>query len=417
MARSIKIASTKSADLAPIGGQIERDFERITDFVSQRLGMDCASIFTEPVSNKDGSRIDWYANQGGRAEPFDMLDEERSARLLEALSLIEGQIEACAQDLIASSVSADRAFGRALLNAISIPNQSHIYALGDKPVLVAWGYRLANRKAYRGGLKKRAPIKKAAVAMEAPQTVAPVPPDVASVVKEPKSRHSWAKCMTAFLWMLLALLIGVILYFLFQACAFSFLPWFNQCAGSNAGKLMRLTNLQQEIRVLENAVAFKNENCLPLVDTGPALSDNEITQRLDDRSAGNGALQVSLAWNGSADLDLAIKCTSGVLWFRNRQACGASLDTDSNGGANITLTPVENIVWQGASDIPAGDLPIFVTLYSHKLQPAQDVPYTIRVVRRQGAEITSQYSINGKAGRDQIKQVVRIGSASEKRGQ
>ncbi len=227
--------------------------------------------------------------------------------------------------------------------------------------------------------------------------------------KEP--RHTWARCLTALLWFMLAGLIAAILYLLFMACAISFLPWFSYC-NQHPAAIAGLADLQREVRVLENAVAFKKENCAEVPQVGANLNNSEISDRLTQRSAGNGALQISLAWNGLADLDLAIKCNNGLVWFRSPSACGAKLDTDSNGGRNKTPRPIENIVWQSADAIPEGNLPIFVTLYSHRNQPPQDIPYTIRVVRRQGEQITKQFTIEGVALRQSVKQPMPVGSAN-----
>lgn len=422
MKQSQHIATTVSSDLVPIGGRKERDFERIVDYLAATLGSEHAAIFSEPQSSTDGSRIHWYINQSGPTARLDALDDATAGTVLAKFARIQADITRLASDLMASKDASERAFGRALSNAIKIPGQSYIYAVRAEPVLVGWGHRLADAQIANDEIGIRAPAHTAAIQppetpISAPVEPPPIPqleagPDVPPTEDEEKPHNNRGGCLTALLWFILAGLIVAILYLLFSACALSFLPWFSYCNKQPAA-IANLADLQREVRVLENAAAFKREHCSETRSNGPELNEAEISQRLDQRSAGNGALQVSLAWNGSADLDLAVRCQNGAVWFRQPTSCGAKLDTDSNGGRTHSPRPIENIVWQNPSTIPAGDLPIYVTLYSHKGHPAKDVPYTIRVVRREGGEIKSQFTINGVASRQSVKQPVPVGSANQ----
>ncbi|WP_171022216.1 hypothetical protein [Cohaesibacter sp. CAU 1516] len=423
MKQSQQIASTAAIDLAPIGGRKERDFERLTDYLAVTLGPDHAAIFSEPQSSTDGTRIHWYISRSGPVARLDTLDAESADGVLSRFGRMQHDILQLADKLATSKEASDRAFGRALANAIRIPDQSYIYAHNGNPILVGWGHRLAKASVGNDEIGIRAPARPhmteaaempitAPVQQEAPVATEaePLKPATEQVETE-EPNHTWLRCLTALLWLLLAGLMAAILYLLFMACAVSFLPWFSYCHQSPAAAV-NLADLQREVRVLKNALAFKKENCAEDPQPGANLNNSDISNRLTQRSAGNGALQISLAWNGLADLDLAVKCNNGAVWFRSPSACGARLDTDSNGGRNNTPRPIENIVWQSADTIPAGKLPIFVTLYSHRNQPPTDIPYTIRVVRRQGDQITEQFTIEGVASRQSVKQSVPVGSAN-----
>lgn len=423
MKQSQQIASTTAIDLAPIGGRKERDFERIIDYLAATLGPEHAAIFSEPQSSTDGTRIHWYIDRSGPVSRLDALDEQTADAVLGRFDRIARDIVGLADRLAASKEASDRAFGRALANAIRIPSRSYIYAHEGNPILVGWGHRLANASSGNDEIGVRAPVRpRGPQAAEMPITAPLEQPETGADQTEPdqtnrtrdeekEPRHTWSRCLTALLWCVLAGLIAAILYLLSMACAISFLPWFSYC-NQRPAAIVGFADLQRELRVLENAAAFKKEHCAELPQSGADLNNSEISDRLSQRQAGNGALQISLAWNGFADLDLAIKCGNGAVWFRSPSGCGAKLDTDSNGGRNNTPRPIENIVWQSAGAIPPGDLPIFVTLYSHRGRPPQDIPYTIRVVRRQGDHITSQFTIEGVASRQSVKQSVPVGSAN-----
>ena len=122
--------------------------------------------------------------------------------------------------------------------------------------------------------------------------------------------------LIALLWALLALLIAAILYMLLKACSISaFFPWIDYCPGRYQTDLV---SLQQEVRLLENALAFKNENCDVAGTPEEPIANEELDKRLLERNAGDGALQISLAWNGGTDLDLMVKCSNSLIWFKEK---------------------------------------------------------------------------------------------------
>ena len=66
-------------------------------------------------------------------------DEPERANLLAELHEAEEKIGRLAHELQGASNPDDRALGKALANATSVPSREHIYALNGHPVLVAWG--------------------------------------------------------------------------------------------------------------------------------------------------------------------------------------------------------------------------------------------------------------------------------------
>ena len=76
-------------------------------------------------------------------------------------------------------------------------------------------------------------------------------------------------------------------------------------------------------------------------------------------------LQIRLVWSGAEDLDLHVKCPGGELNFTANNACGGSLDVDSNFKAAPGRYPEENALWLSP---PAGNYEVRVTLYSRRGQ-------------------------------------------------
>ena len=88
------------------------------------------------------------------------------------------------------------------------------------------------------------------------------------------------------------------------------------------------------------------------------LSPNQV-------NLGTGDVQVTLRWNGSADLDLHVTDPDGAeIWFGAPSAAsGGTLDVDANAGCEEQmLRPVENIFWpDGAA--PHGAYRVSVVFY------------------------------------------------------
>ena len=86
--------------------------------------------------------------------------------------------------------------------------------------------------------------------------------------------------------------------------------------------------------------------------------------RSNEPALGTGDVQVTLRWNSTADLDLAVTDPTGetVSYASPSSATGGSLDVDSNRGCAGSTTPVENIFWPTGS-APDGVYTIKVDYY------------------------------------------------------
>ncbi|MCE8025777.1 hypothetical protein [Billgrantia aerodenitrificans] len=96
---------------------------------------------------------------------------------------------------------------------------------------------------------------------------------------------------------------------------------------------------------------------------------------------GTGDVQVTLRWNSSDDLDLAVTDPSGDTAFFNNVSTysGGQLDVDSNAGCISSLqNPVENIFWD-AGTAPEGAYMATVSLFRRCNGNSSPIPYELSI--------------------------------------
>jgi hypothetical protein len=101
------------------------------------------------------------------------------------------------------------------------------------------------------------------------------------------------------------------------------------------------------------------------VDLSGEADDPDLTDRPEEPELATGAVQVTLRWSSSADLDLAVDSPLGepVSFGNRRVESGGELDIDANSAcSNPMPAPVENIVWPDQP--PTGTYTVTVTLFS-----------------------------------------------------
>jgi hypothetical protein len=93
-----------------------------------------------------------------------------------------------------------------------------------------------------------------------------------------------------------------------------------------------------------------------------------------------GAIQVTLRWSSSADLDVSVTDPSGeTVSYGNRVvSSGGELDIDANSGCTQVDAPVENVVWPEGAGLP-GDYTVTVDLWS-ACDAGQPQPYELTVL-------------------------------------
>src|SRR5262249_42281409 len=131
----------------------------------------------------------------------------------------------------------------------------------------------------------------------------------------------------------------------------------------------RIAELQGLIENLEGQVVPTRACPAPPIIRTEAPSPNDVTakeieKRLEEVNAPSGELDISLGWNGPADLDLHVVCPSGEsIFFHNKAACGGEHKVDWNAPPNHSNEPVEHIIFPSMGAIPAGVLKVGVVWF------------------------------------------------------
>lgn len=372
----VKIRTTSSEGLRPLGQDGQRSYEMITALVGSRLGPEHASLFAEPVPAEGAGATDWYCIGNGKARSLHELSEVEQERARTHLSKLTSEIYGLADHLTAGGGNNNARLAEALRNALEVPDESAIHVIegsdgGLQPVLVTWAHAKEGGELYRGILSGLAPKRPA----PPPAKAAPPDPvqesqDAAGTVIAPAVFFPW--WLAWLLWAILAVIFVAILLLLVSPCGVrgffgpSFCPLASTVRLEHA--LAERVVLEAHVRDLERAIADFEASCEPT--TGPELEQrgaSEIGRRLDAAQAQLGEMNVALAWDTLSDFDLAVTCPNGVkINFRNRNPpnCNGSLDVDANvSRSGLTRTPIENIFF---ADPQVGTYQIDVNLFKNR---------------------------------------------------
>jgi hypothetical protein len=104
----------------------------------------------------------------------------------------------------------------------------------------------------------------------------------------------------------------------------------------------------------------------------------ETEKRVRDEKGTQGKLDITLAWNGTEDLDIHVRCPGGEIWAENKSACGGTLEIDRNARSDQREEhPLEHVTW--VTDPPSGEYEVRVRLYNRFDLAARDIPFTVVV--------------------------------------
>lgn len=395
-----RLETSEAAGLKPLGTPGQRSFDLIVHTVEKHLGAEAAQIFAEPVPAPDGGAIDWYATIPGRARRLSDVPADEADALRVRLGAVVDRIGDLADRLAAGQDPESRRLAEALRHAVEIPDESSIFAVGDRPVLTNWAHQRDVEKAPRGALTGVMPARRVVRPLQAPAGGAPVAAAAAAGADADAAASAARLRLLHLLWwlgtLLLALLIGAILFLLVAPCGLRGPVWLNRCPAPVVAANPRIANLDDERARLLNVVAGLERQlhesqrlCRP-VPTAPPLEplpvstipDDEIDRRLDEAGGQRGELNITLGWSNASDLDLHVMCpTGGTISYPAgfKPECGASLNVDANGpGEELSDRPVEHVLF--ASDPQPGTYRIRVNLYSVADSPSDRAhPFTVRV--------------------------------------
>lgn len=435
---STRIASTPLLGLRPLGSAADRSYERVCTLLKSRVG-NITEIISEPVFAQDGRSIDWYVQGAVEAFPIQSLPVAQREKILANYHHIRQTVQNTAKALEGSANLADRNLGNVLINALTVPGDEFIYSVDGKPVLVAWGFSketvvetsgvLGMRVAPRASIQTPQPVNLSA-SLQSGSTEGGS--SGSAIIG---SRPDWLPLL---LWIVFALLLGFFVWLLITVCHLN-IPFVGQvrnpfallCSRSvivdtipqdrlqsgivngpttrppgsapDPRAVNRNEALLQQLRDLESQVSERLDRCT--VANQAATPD--IETRLNNANARTGELQISLSWDGDADLDLYVLCNDGLVGATSPKGCGAELDVDMNQARQNalqrydSLSPVENIIWTKAP--PRGEYKIAVELYFRRNDNRPEIPFKVRI--RKGA---TEENITGTVSVLKQKKIIKV---------
>ncbi len=175
--------------------------------VRRRLGNAAADLLADPQLHEDGTAIDWHAGWPGTVQPVADLDPARRAEVLAEVDRLLAEIRRLGDALASTGPREDTGLvGLSLKLAARAPSPSFIFLVGDRPVIVAWGYEKEEAAALL-------PLGVAAVpgrrSVLDPQPDRGLPSPLMSGAGAPRSTIiPWARSLAAALPLLLLVLAG-----------------------------------------------------------------------------------------------------------------------------------------------------------------------------------------------------------------
>ena len=204
---STLIATTRSGvrPLGVRGEPLHNSAAQICRVVRRRLGDDAADLLAEPQLHEDGSAIDWYAAWPGDVRQVANLKSAERTAILARVDASLADIGRLGQTLKGAGDGEDvGVVGRSLQLAAKRPAESFVFLVGDKPVVVCWGYEREAANALLAPSLPKAPIQPTPVAQHVPVLAPAMLPAAAARA----ATIPWARTLLAALPLLLLLLAG-----------------------------------------------------------------------------------------------------------------------------------------------------------------------------------------------------------------
>lgn len=376
-------------DVLGINGQPIFSYHQQLASLLQKEGAEqsLALFFAEPVTNVLRGEVSWVTKLEGPVRAFDALSPEQKLDVAKTLNQLCQRVRAVA-DKVQSGSGASAAYGAQALRAmLSTPDAlASIFMVGDRIVLTQWGCVPYGEKGGNDEIDSRfaqafKPAEKVLAAHQ--KTLTPAEP---------------SKLLAVARWSVLGLLVFALLAGLFQRQWISVIDPGPSLAIEESARA-RVAALWKQIG--EKAAACFPPQAAPaplappVVPVAPAdppstVSSGEIERRLEQSAVSQGKyVNVSLAWQIQADLDLIVAEPSGIVisMYDNNireSSSGGRLDIDANAcqkmsGCAVKPEPIENISWNKKP--PSGRYDVYVALFSANTPINQrvDIPYTVLV--------------------------------------
>src|SRR5262245_39503524 len=129
--------STGLRRLAMGGVSVTSAYQQMAQNLDKALGPGAGLFLAEPVERED--KIDWYTAAEGPARRLAELDEPERKRAGQKLRDTLDKMAALAGQLKDEKDDYRSHLGHLIELAIQIPDERHVWMIGDQPVLTFWG--------------------------------------------------------------------------------------------------------------------------------------------------------------------------------------------------------------------------------------------------------------------------------------
>jgi hypothetical protein len=205
------VATTRSGvrPLGVRGEPLHNAAGQLRRVIRRRLGDSAADLLAEPQLHEDGSTIDWYAAWPGEVRQVANLPPSERTALLAQVDTALADIGRLGQALTGAGTGDDiGVVGRSLQLAARRPAESFVFLVGDRPVVVCWGYEKEAANSLLPTSLPRPPTPPLHRPVLDPATTGALPMAVAPAAA---ATIPWARTLLAALPLLLLLLAGAYL--------------------------------------------------------------------------------------------------------------------------------------------------------------------------------------------------------------
>jgi hypothetical protein len=144
MAGGTTLIVTTQSGVRPLGVRgepLHNAAPQLRRVVRRRLGDDAAGLLADPQPHESGQAIDWYADWPGPVRPLSALEAERQAEVRATVEQRLADIRRLGDTLAGAGPREDMGVvGLSLKLAARMPAESFIFMVGERPVIVCWGY-------------------------------------------------------------------------------------------------------------------------------------------------------------------------------------------------------------------------------------------------------------------------------------
>ena len=196
------ITSTRLVGVRPVGVENQRVidiYRQLVSVISSRLGAGHAEMFARPERQTSGTAIDWHTELEGDIRRLADLPPEQQAAIEAEVAAKTAAVHALGAELRAGE-GGGRLVGEMLQRAVVLPGRDSIFLVGDRPVLLLWGFEP------EGEMPGYVP-------RLAPPPSAPAPAmETAALAAGSRMGRSWWR------WLLLLLLLALLGFLIVRAC-------------------------------------------------------------------------------------------------------------------------------------------------------------------------------------------------------